>query len=367
MIRLLHTADIHLGRKFTSLGAKGKVQREQVRATFKKVVSLATEQKVDMMLIAGDLFESNQPPQQDIQLVLEQFKLLADANIQVCLIPGTHDCFDSGSIYRKVDFTKEYANVTIFTEDSWSAKDFPQLNLTVYGRPNLSNRSHQSPLQGLKRQTSSRFHIALAHGSLDIGNVELDDHVFTLEEIRNSGMDYIALGHWHRPYACSEKETIAWYPGPPELISLDQQEPGQVLLVTIKDSGETNVEKRAVGWRRCDEITIDISSMTSSQLKSAIARDADPNLVRKVVLKGLRSDDIDTDNLWQELSEQFFYLKIDDRSYTSITEYKGEHLIITKFVQLMEAHLESCEEEEKEIVERALQLGVKLLEGQEVL
>lgn len=372
MAKLLHTADIHLGRKFTALGdtlgAKGRDQREQVRATFKRLVSLAREEKVDMVLISGDLFDSNQPPQRDIQLVLEQFNLLAGENIPVCLIPGTHDCFDSNSVYRKVNFPKECPNVTIFTGADWTAKEFSYLNVTIYGRPNLSNRSNESPLRGLKRQTSGRFHIAMAHGSLDIGSIEPDDHVFTMEQVRNSGMDYIALGHWHRPYACSQGEVIAWYPGPPELISLDQLEPGQALLVTVSDSEETRVEKRAVGLRRCDEMTIDLSSITSlSQLKSAIAQGASPEVVRKVLLKGLRTADLDIEDLIQELSDRFFHLKIDDRSYSGIREYEGEHLIIAKFVQLMKEHIESCEGEDRKIAEQALQLGAKLLEGKEVL
>ncbi len=368
MVRLLHTADIHLGRKFVSLGTKGEKQREQLRTTFKKVVSLAMEEKVDMVLIAGDLFDSNQLSERNVGLAREQFKSLADANIPVCLIPGTHDCLDASSIYRKVDFHKECPNVTIFTGPDWSLKDFPHLNLTVYGKPNLSNRSSESPLKGLKRQTSSRFHIALAHGSLDIGSIESDDHVFTLSEIRESGMDYIALGHWHRPYACSEKEVTAWYSGPPELISLDQKEPGQVLLVTITDSGEAKVEPKVVGWRTCDEIEVDLSAVTTiTQLKDLIARGANPDLIRRVVLKGLRSNDLDTEELQQELDAQFFHLTIDDQSYPAIEEYTGEHLIIAKFVELMKQHIESCTDEERKIAEQALQYGVRLLEGKEVL
>ncbi len=367
MIRLLHTADVHLGCKFASLGTKGEKQREQLRATFKRVIPLAIEEKVDIVLIAGDLFDSNQVSDKNIRLVSEQFKFLAEANIPVCLIPGTHDCFDSNSVYRKIDFARESPNVTVFTGDDWSHKDFPHLSLTVYGRPNQSNRSRQSPLQGLKRQTSSRFHIALAHGSLDIGSVEPDDHVFTPEEIRNSGMDYIALGHWHRPYACTEKEVPAWYSGPPELISLDQKEPGQVLLVSITDSGAVNVEKRTVGSRSCDELSIELSTVTTSQLKNLIAQKASPDLVLRVILKGLRSDDLDTEDLLQELSDRFFHLTIDDQSYPAIKEYEGEHLIIAKFVQLMKAKIEEYEGEDKKIAEQALQLGVRLLEGREVL
>lgn len=368
MIKMLHTADIHLGCKFASLGSeKGERQREQLRATFKRVISLAIQEKVDMVLIAGDLFDSNQLSERNVRLVQEQFKSLAEAKIPVCLIPGTHDCFDSNSIYRKVDFARDCPDVTIFTEPEWSFREFPRLNLTVYGKPNLSNRSPESPLKGLKRQTSSRFHIALAHGALDTGHVEPDDHVFTLSEIRESGMDYIALGHWHSPYACSEKTVTAWYSGPPELISMDQKEPGQVLLISITDSGKPIVEKRIVGTRSCDELTIDLSAVAISQLKSLIAQGASPDLVRRVFIKGLRSDDLDTEELQEELKDKFFHLIIEDQSYAAIEEYMGEQLIISKFVELMKQHIEGCTGEDRKIAEQALQMGIRLLEGKEVL
>lgn len=368
MVRLLHTADIHLGCKFASLGTRGERQREQLRATFRKVISLAIEERVDMLLIVGDLFDSNQLSERNVRFVLEQFKSLADARIHVCLIPGTHDCFDASSIYRKVDFARECQNVTIFTEPEWSFREFPQLNLTVYGKPNLSNRSYESPLKGLKRQTHSRFHVALAHGSLDTGSVEPDDHVFRLSEIRESGMDYIALGHWHRPYACSEKGVVAWYSGPPELISLDQKEAGQVLLVTITGPGETVVEKRTVGSRTCDEVEVDLSTLSDiTHLKSLITQGSSPDLVRRVVLKGLRSDDLNIEELLQDVADRFFHLTIDDRSYPATGEYHGEHLIIARFVELMKQHIESCTDEDRKIAEQALHLGVRLLEGKEVL
>ena len=142
MIKFLHTADVHLGAKFLSLGEKGKLQREQIRSSFKNLTSLAVTEKVNIVLIAGDLFDSNQQPQINIDLAVEQFNLLAKNSIPICLIPGTHDCFDSGSIYRKVDFQSKCPNLTIFTGEGWNYKQFPEFNLTIYGKPNLSNRSY---------------------------------------------------------------------------------------------------------------------------------------------------------------------------------------------------------------------------------
>lgn len=375
MIRLLHTADVHLGVKFLGLGDKGATQREQIRASFKRLVSLAINEDVDIVLIAGDLFDANEQPQRNIDLVVEQFALLAAKDIPVCIIPGTHDCFDSASIYRKVKFVESCPNLTLSTGEGWEYKEFPTLGLTVYGKANRSNRSYNSPLQGLKRSTESQYHVAMAHGSLNIpGAFAEDDHVFNKEQIQGSQMHYVALGHWHRPYACCDRGVIAWYAGPPELIAMDQKKPGSVLVVTILESGKVEVEARQIGLRCCDELEIDLSDLESlSQLKSRIIEGAKLSLVRRVILKGLRNEDVrlSPEELEAELSDSFFHLRVDDQSHPRTSElledaYRDQ-LILAKFIQLMRAHIMACEGEERNLAEEALQYGLALLQGKEVL
>jgi DNA repair exonuclease SbcCD nuclease subunit len=215
----------------------------------------------------------------------------------------------------------------------------------------------------------------MAHGSLNIpGAIAADDHVFSAEQIQSSRMDYIALGHWHRRYPCSDKGVVAWYSGPPELISTDQKEPGSVLIVSILDSGTIKVETRQTGLRSCDELEIDLSDFEDlSQSKSKIIEGADPNLVRRVILKGLRNEDmlLPLEELEAELSDSFFCLRITDQSHPRISEltedaYK-DRLILAKFIKMMKDHIEACEGEEREIAEEALQYGVALLQGKEVL
>jgi DNA repair exonuclease SbcCD nuclease subunit len=207
--------------------------------------------------------------------------LLGSNSILVCLIPGTHDSLDSSSIYRKVDFEGKCSNLKIFADENISCKEYPGLDLTVYGKPNLSNRSSMSPLKGLKPTTSTKFHIAMAHGSLYIPEkIADDDHVFRLEEVQASGMDYLALGHWHRVYRCPA-EPPAWYSGPPEWIP-GQTEKGGVLLVSLSDSGEARVAPKMLGLRDYDEVEIDMGDMQDlAVLKVRISDGANQNLIRK--------------------------------------------------------------------------------------
>ncbi|HEU65230.1 MAG TPA: DNA repair exonuclease [Chloroflexi bacterium] len=371
MLKVLHTADIHLGAKFVGLGDKGASQREQLRATFKNIITTAINEGVNIVLIAGDLFDANQQPQRNIGLVIEQFNLLKEKNIPVCLIPGTHDSLDSSSIYRKEDFEGKCPNLKIFTDENISCKEYPGLDLTVYGKPNLSNRSYTSPLKGLKPSTSSRFHVAMAHGSLYIPErIAKDDHVFSLEEVKASGMHYLALGHWHEVYRCSEKPQ-AWYCGSPEWIP-GQTEKGGVLLISISDSGEVRVETRMLGLRDYDEVEIDMSEIQDlAKLKARISEGANQNLVRKATLKGLRDAEliVSPEELETELGENFFHLSVVDKSHPKSAEVTEdeERLVRSRFIKLMREQIECSEGEEKDIAEDALQYGIALLDGKEVL
>ncbi len=371
MLKILHTADVHLGARFAGMGDRGDAQREQLRTTFKKVAATALEERVGIMLISGDLFDSNQQPQRNIDLVIEQFGVLNDNGIPICIVPGTHDSLDSSSIYRKVDFERRCPNLTVFAGEEMSFVEYPNLDITVYGRPNLSNRAYSSPLKGIKRTTSSKFHVAMAHGSFYIPErTAEDDHVFRLEEIRDSGMDYLALGHWHRAWSCCDKPA-AWYSGPPEWIP-DQRERGVVLLVNLLDSGVVKVEPRETGVRGYDEVEIDMSEIQSrAMLEAMISAGASSGLVKRVTLRGLRDAElmVNTEELEAQLGNHFFHLRVADRSHPGVLHVPddAERLILNRFIRLMNEQIENSEGEEREIAERALQYGVALLDGRDVV
>jgi len=211
----------------------------------------------------------------------------------------------------------------------------------------------------------------MAHGSLHIPEkVAEDDHVFRLEEVQSSGMDYLALGHWHRVYRCSV-EPPAWYSGPPEWIP-GQTEKGVALLVSLSVSGEVEVEPKKLGLRDYNEAEIDMNEIQDlAMLKSRISEGAGQNLVEKVTLKGLRDVEfiLNPEDLESELGERFFHLRVIDRSHPKsreITEGE-ERLIANRFIRLMKAQIEGLEGAEKEIAENALQYGIALLDGKEVL
>src|SRR4051794_30864741 len=103
MLRLLHTADVHLGARHADLGDQAAAQRERQFAAFAAAVDLALAERVDLFLVAGDLFDSNVQPRRSVERVGHELGRLVKARIRAILAPGTHDVYDRASVYRAYD------------------------------------------------------------------------------------------------------------------------------------------------------------------------------------------------------------------------------------------------------------------------
>src|SRR5215510_10430553 len=116
MLRLLHTADVHLGARHADLGEAAVAQRERQFAAFVRTIDLALAEGVDVVLIAGDLFDSNVQPRRSVERVAAELRRLVAGRIRTVMVPGTHDVYDRSSIYRAYDL-KALAGSSPF--DDW--------------------------------------------------------------------------------------------------------------------------------------------------------------------------------------------------------------------------------------------------------
>jgi DNA repair exonuclease SbcCD nuclease subunit len=370
MIKLLHTADHQLGVKFSGFGDKGRQLRQAVKESLKNMVDLALAEPVDLVLIAGDLFDSNAVSRNLIDEAVAQLKRLSP--IPVCILPGTHDCYDASSVYRRPEF-RDIPHLHIFTDEITSIS-FPELDLTVYGRANLSPTGTQSPLAGFSRDDETRYHIAMAHGEMAIEGKFSGDY-FPVEprEIAASGMNYVALGHWHRYADFSQGAIKAFYCGAPETISFEEGEgSGSVLLVSIDESG-TRVEKKPVGKYRWKTVNLEIEAFErEEELLQEIKKHADPNTLLRVRLSGLKpvTWDVGEERLVGELEDLFFHLEVIVGDLTtSLAPIRAadfpETTVMGQFLRLMEKRLEAADTADKPVLEEALRRGFALLNGRE--
>jgi DNA repair exonuclease SbcCD nuclease subunit len=396
MLRLLHTADVHLGARHTDLGERAAVLRERQFAAFRATIDLAVVEAVDLVLIAGDLFDSNTQPRRSVERVAAELGRLARASIRTVIIPGTHDVYDGASIYRSYDLAAMAKTspewITVLTpekQDVW----LPSLDAVVHGRVFNTKRAPKSPLDGFDARMDRRatWHIGMVHGALAIpGKTDGDEVVFTEDEISRTGFDYLALGHWHSAIEGRAGNVTYAYCGAPEPVALDQDGAGQVLLVTLDDRGgrhQVSIEPRRVGQTRKEKLELDVSTITTQPaLIETIGRQADPNLVLDVRLTGIFPDtlDVDLDEVERALGRSFLRFRIRDVSIPALPEgpMPPPDTVIGTFVRAVQARaaeLSSLSElaplsgapgqdpaEELADLREVLRLGRHLLEGRQV-
>ena len=135
-MRFIHTSDIHIGAKFEVLGTeRAREHREQIKKTFSVIVDMAIEEKVNLFLIAGDLFDSNTPSFSDVEFVKKEFLRLSETGVKVCLIPGNHDYALSDKNSLGGEFF-ELTDVDLFTDPAGSKIYFKDINTEVYAKAN---------------------------------------------------------------------------------------------------------------------------------------------------------------------------------------------------------------------------------------
>jgi DNA repair protein SbcD/Mre11 len=334
MPRLLHMADVHLGARHQNLGESAVAQRERQFGAFRRGVDLALSTPVDAVLICGDLFDSNGQPRRSVERAAGELRRLTDRGIKVVLIPGTHDCYDASSIYRAFDLRvlaglPDGSDLLTLLTPALPDVVFPELDLVVYGRVFATKRAPRSPLAGFSTvaESRARWRVAMIHGSLRIpGKVEQDDVLFTDPEIAASGLDYLALGHWHSFLKGREGTTTWAYAGAPEAVALDQDGAGQVALVRLEErDGAHHVEVEAitVGRTRFRALDVDAAQILSQEsLVERLRTLADPDLVLDARLVGVAADalEIDPDEVTRALSNAFLKVRIRDRSVPALPD-----------------------------------------------
>lgn len=199
-LRILHTSDLHLGEE--TYGC------DRLEA----LVEAATGINVHLVIVAGDLFESNRVSDNAVSFILQQ---LYRFQVPVILLPGNHDCLVNDSIYRRESFSKPVDSIQVFKDLNGETFSFPELDAAVWGRPLGDYAGDLHPLAGIPPRSSERWQIAVVHGWFADISPSLKRFSFpiTEEEVDNCGRDYVALGHCPTFTCVSDARIKAYYSG----------------------------------------------------------------------------------------------------------------------------------------------------------
>jgi DNA repair exonuclease SbcCD nuclease subunit len=193
------------------------------------------------------------------------------------------------------------------------------------------------------------------------------------QEIRELGLDYLALGDWHSASEVVTAPTAAWYAGSPELLAYDQPGAGCVLLIDLPAPGRATVTLTRVGRRQYKRVAVDVGAVDDAGVRKAIEEGADPEAVCDVILTGVVPVDrvVDASSLEREFADRFFRLRVQSSAHLWLADdhlsQLPEDTVLGRFVRLMRARLAQAPPEQRLVLEEALQVGVALLQGREVL
>ncbi len=270
-MKLLHTGDLHLDSAFCTEGTlQADHRREAQRQLLIRIFDCAKTEACDMILMAGDVFDSKYVTPETGELFC---RLCREAACPIVIAPGNHDPYISGSFYRTADLPEQ---VYVFSSHQVQRFDFDGLHTTVYGYAFCSAALTESPLnQEEIPESDGNIRLLCAHADL---GVPLSRYApLTVGDILAYGIDYAALGHVHNPnIETTYGSTEIRYCGFPEGRSFDEEGDGSVLLVTVNRGEPIQVERRVLSRQRYFSEELDLSSCAEEKdvadmLEKAIA------------------------------------------------------------------------------------------------
>lgn len=281
-MRFIHIADVHLGAVPDS-GCPWSASREkEIWTTFQRVIELVKKERINLLLIAGDLFH-RQPLVREVREINYLFSTIPET--EVVWMAGNHDYMKTDSAYRKIEWCP---NVHGFFSQQPEEIYLPKLKTWVYGFSYENREIRENLYQNIRSNGKEGYHILLAHGG--------DEKHIPFKAGDLAGFDYAALGHIHKPGILVPGQAA--YAG--ALEPLDRTDSGEHgLIYGQMENGRTRIRFVPAACRSylTMELTIDPSTTQlelEQMVRDGIAEKGEQNIYR-VLIKGYHNPDMEFD------------------------------------------------------------------------
>ena len=309
-MRFAHISDVHLG------GWKQKPLQDLNFQSFQRAITICIEQKLDFVLIAGDLFDSAYPPIEILRDTFGEFKRLKESKIPCFIIAGSHDYSVSGKTFldvlEKAGFCKNVADIEE-TENSIILNPTIYKNVALYGYPGKKSGLEIPDLRKIKFNDSpGLFKIFMLHTTLDKAKGALP--IDALEADKVPKADYYAMGHLHIDF---QYQNFV-YPGPVfpnNFQELEDLHHGSFYIVDTDE--DQSLKKMELKLKEIVSIEVEVRNATiaTSQIISEIEKRDVENKIILLRVKGELESGTTSDIKFQQIEETakrknaFFLLK----------------------------------------------------------
>lgn len=366
-MRIIHCADVHLDSKISANldEEKAKLRREEVLHTFIRMIDYAEENHVQVILIAGDLFDTRRV-KASVRNAVEDV-IRKHGSIRFYLLKGNHD---ASGFLNALDSPPE--NLYLFDEN-WTRY---VLNPDTKGNVILTGAELTCENRGLTDSLVldyEAFNIVMLHGQQTNYAGKQVAETISLADLKNKGIDYLALGHVHEYHEESLDKRGVWcYSGCLEGRGFDEcGEHGFVLLEVDEESHSFHHQFIPFAERRLHTVRVDVTGCdrTARMLERVqdvlCGQDILPKDMVKLVLTGKVDVDCekDAEQIAKAVADYYFFVKVSDETgfLVDYRRYLHDQSLKGEFVRkVMESDME---EEQKAVI---IRYGLQALAGEEI-
>ena len=360
-MRILHAADLHLDSAFAGLAEeKAALLRQESRDILRRMVDWANDHAVDVMLLSGDLFDSDRMYSQTARTLAQA---LARFRGRIFLSPGNHDFYAPGSGYDAVDWPE---NVHIFTSRRPQTVLLRSLNASVTGAA-FTSAEEWEPFDGASFSGGNApIRLGVLHGEVTRG--ESKYRAIPPAEIEKTNLTYLALGHVHRCAGVQRAGNTAYaYPGCLPGRGFDETGDKGFLYGEITPE-KVELEFIPFAPRRYQSVTADITDRDPADaVRQALDPDCGQDICR-VLLTGSRRENFSLSALTSELSGLCAALELTDETYPEEDVWArcGEDSLRGLFLQNLRARYDGADEDEKRQLLQAARFGLAALDNRDL-
>ncbi len=357
-VKILHCADIHIGAADAFLGTNADSRRFETLLTFENIIDLGAQNGVQIIAIAGDLFDTSAVDSAFSDAVLRKIESIPQ--IKVVYAAGNHDPLNSDSPFNTTDLPQ---NLYVLPEKD-GCFTFDDIKTRVYGRSFVTAHLKGQEEFTIQVPQDDYINIMVQHGELK-SDLESDYNAITPRFIKKSGMDYIALGHVHKHTPIGRIDNVSFaYCGCPEGQGFDELDEKGIYLGEVQ-KGKIDLQFIPVSKRKHLHEKIDITDIADISVHIlAVLKDKysdfEKNLYKIELIGDIPEDyNLNLTEITARLSDKLYFVKVKDS-----TEYKIDLEALAKettlkgvFVKNMLSKMKDTDNPLK--IKKALKLGLK--------
>ena len=350
-LKILHSADWHLDSPFAGFSEAQRTRlKEEQRMLPGRVADLCRRENCDLVLLAGDIFDGEASRE-----TLDGLKdALASCGVPVMIAPGNHDFCGPGSCWLEETWPR---NVFVFTGKLESVT-IMGLDCRVYGA-GFQSMDSAALLEDFQAEGDEKYCLAVLHGDPVQKNSPYNP--VTAAQVRNSGLDYLALGHIHKAGAFRSGKTLCAWPGCPMGRGWDETGEKGVCIVTLGE--ETQIQAVGLDTLRFYDLEVDIGRDAAAALEEVLPGGASEDFYR-VSLTGY--GEVDMEGLKRKYSA-LPNLELRDRTEPPVDIWAdaGEDTLEGVYFTMLRNAMEN-DPDNAHRIQLAAEISRKLLRGKEV-